>query len=177
MSVEDPRPRTAKGAKIALIGAGLVAGAIGAAAYSASAQASSTAAASAGSTATVPGSSTASAPAGYPAGAPAGAGRVPNGSAPTGAPNPGGSKPVRSDEKAVDSATAATLKAAALKSVPGGTVIRVETDAGDGAYEAHVRKSDGTLVTVKFDKTLKVIKVESGMGLGDPAPAGRPGSH
>jgi hypothetical protein len=30
-------------------------------------------------------------------------------------------------------------------------VYRVESDAGDGTYEAHVKKSDGTLVTVKFD--------------------------
>lgn len=91
--------------------------------------------------------------------------------------NPGGSAPVRSDEKAVTAAQAATLKAAALKAVPGGTVIRVETDAGDAAYEAHMRKADGTLVTVKFDKNLAVVKVESGMGQGDPAGGGGPGGH
>jgi uncharacterized membrane protein YkoI len=81
---------------------------------------------------------------------------------------------VRSDEKSVSASTAATLKAAALKAVPGGTVYRVETDAGDAAYEAHMTKADGSLVTVKFDKNLKVIKVETGMGQGDPAPAGQP---
>ena len=48
-----------------------------------------------------------------------------------------------------------------------------ETDAGDGAYEAHVTKSDGTRVTVKFDSSLKVIAVEDGMGKGDPAPSGQ----
>jgi hypothetical protein len=95
-------------------------------------------------------------------------------------PSPGGAAPVRSDEKAVSSTTEATLKAAALKAVPGGTVIRVETDAGDAVYEAHMQKADGTLVTVKFDKNLKVTKVETGMGQGDPAgkgggPAGGPG--
>jgi hypothetical protein len=88
---------------------------------------------------------------------------------------PGGSTPVRSDEKAVSSAQAKTLTAAALKAVPGGTVIRVETDAGDAAYEAHMRKADGTLVTVKFDHNLAVVRVESGMGQGDPRPAGGPG--
>jgi len=67
----------------------------------------------------------------------------------------------------------ATLKAAALKAVPGGTVIRIETDAGDNAYEAHTTKADGSLVTVKFDANLTVIKVEDGMGRGDPAPAGK----
>jgi hypothetical protein len=66
--------------------------------------------------------------------------------------DPGGSKPVRSHEQAVLSALEPELKAAALKAVPGGTVIRVETDAVDGEWEAHMRKSDGILVTVKFDK-------------------------
>ena len=88
-------------------------------------------------------------------------------------PGPGGAQPVRPDEKSVASATAATLRAAALKAVPGGTVYRIETDAGDGAYEVHMKKADGSLVTVKFDKNLTVTKVESGMGAGDPAPAGR----
>ena len=86
-------------------------------------------------------------------------------------PGPGGAQPVRPDEKSVSSATAATLRAAALKAVPGGTVYRIETDAGDGAYEVHMKKADGSLVTVKFDKNLKVTKVESGMGAGDPGPA------
>jgi hypothetical protein len=88
-------------------------------------------------------------------------------------PGPGGAQPVRSDEKSVPSATAATLRAAALKAVSGGTVYRIETDAGDGVYEAHMTKADGSLVTVKFDKNLKVAKVESGMGAGDPRPAGQ----
>ena len=87
-------------------------------------------------------------------------------------PGAGGAQPVRPDEKSVSSATAATLRAAALKAVPGGTVYRVETDAGDAVYEVHMKKADGSLVTVKFDKNLTVTKVESGMGAGDPAPAG-----
>ena len=87
-------------------------------------------------------------------------------------PGPGGAQPVRSDEKSVSDATAATLRAAALKAVPGATVYRIETDAGDGVYEVHMKKADGSLVTVKFDKNLTVTKVESGMGAGDPAPAG-----
>ena len=89
-----------------------------------------------------------------------------------GMPGPGGAQPVRHDERSVSSATAATLRAAALKAVPGGTVYRIETDAGDGVYEVHMKKADGSLVTVKFDKNLKVTKVESGMGAGDPGPAG-----
>ena len=78
------------------------------------------------------------------------------------------STPVRGDEKAVSDSTSATLKAKALAAVPGGTVYRIETDAGDGAYEAHMTKSDGSLVTVKFDQKLNVTGVETGMGTGDP---------
>jgi hypothetical protein len=88
-------------------------------------------------------------------------------------PGPGGAQPVRPDEKSVSSTTAATLRAAALKAVPGGTVYRIETDAGDGVYEVHMKKANGSLVTVKFDKNLTVTKVEGGMGAGDPAPAGQ----
>jgi len=92
-----------------------------------------------------------------------------------GQPGPGGSGPVRSDETEVTDATQlATLKAAALGAVPGGTIVRVETDAGDAAYEAHMTKADGTMVTVMFDTDLKVTAVEDGMGLGDPAPQGAP---
>lgn len=85
------------------------------------------------------------------------------------------SSPVRDDEKALTASNAAKVKAAALKAVPGGTVYRVETDAGDGAYEAHLTKSDGTEVTVKLDKNFKVTSVEAGMGKGDPQPSGQQG--
>jgi hypothetical protein len=84
---------------------------------------------------------------------------------------PGGAQPMRSDEKLVTGTNLSTLTAAAQKAVPGATIIRVETDAGDGVYEAHMTKADGSLVTVKFDKDLKVTKVEQGMGQGDPRPA------
>ena len=85
----------------------------------------------------------------------------------------GGAQPVRSDEKSVPGATAAALRAAVVKAVAGGSVYRIETDAGDGVYEVHMTKADGSLVTVKFDKNLKVTKVESGMGAGDPGTAGK----
>ena len=163
-----------RGVKVALVSAGLIAGVIGATAFGASAQSSSSGTTASGSSASANGSANGSTANGSTANGLMPNGSMPNGSAPSGQPNPGGARPVRSDEKAVDSATAAKLKAAALKAVPGGTVIRVETDAGDGVYEAHVKKSDGTLVTVKFDKNLNVTKVESGMGQGDPAPAGQP---
>jgi hypothetical protein len=62
--------------------------------------------------------------------------------------------------------TADKVKAAALAAVPGGTIIRVETDSDGSPYEAHVRKSDGSIVTVKVDEDFKVTSTESGFGAG-----------
>ena len=159
---EPPRRRFGKPQALGLLAAGAIAGGILAATLTASAQSGS------GSGTTTTTSPSASISAGAPA-------------APNGAPNGrqhghGGSAPVRGDEKALSAADAAKVKAAALKAVPGGTVYRVETDAGDGTYEAHMTKADGTEVTVKFDKSFAVTKVEDGMGSGDPAPAGQPGT-
>ncbi len=64
--------------------------------------------------------------------------------------------------------TATKVEAAALDAVPGGTVIRVETDSAGSPYEAHVRKADGTIVTVKIDENFKVTSTESGFGAGGP---------
>lgn len=91
-----------------------------------------------------------------------------------GGPPPGCARAMRSDEKQLTGADAAKAKAAALEAVPGGKVIRVETDAGDAKYEAHMIKADGTMVTVKMDKDFKVTAVEDGMGKGDPRPPGPP---
>jgi hypothetical protein len=83
---------------------------------------------------------------------------------------------VRAGEKALPGTDLATAKAAALKAVPGGTVYRVETDADGATYEAHMTKADGTHVTVKFDKSLKVTVIQSGMGAGGPGGPGGPAS-
>ena len=100
--------------------------------------------------------------------------------------NAHGSAPVRSDEKAVSATITAELTQKALAKVPGGKVYRVESDAGDAAYEAHMTKADGAEVTVKFDKNLNVTGVETGMGKGDrmtggphggPGGPGGPGDH
>jgi hypothetical protein len=95
------------------------------------------------------------------------------------APGPGirahTATPVRPGEKAETGTTLATLKAAALKAVPGGTVYRVETDADGATYEAHMTKADGTEVTVKFAKNLTVTAVEQGMGSGGSGGSGGPG--
>jgi len=63
-------------------------------------------------------------------------------------------------------ATKAT--AAAKAAVPGATIIRVETDSGGAVYEAHMKKADGSYVTVKMDKNFKVTAIQDGFGAGGP---------
>jgi hypothetical protein len=60
--------------------------------------------------------------------------------------------------------TAARVAAAAKAAVPGGTIIRVETDSQGAAYEAHMKKADGSYVTVKLDKNFKVTGTVDGFG-------------
>ena len=85
---------------------------------------------------------------------PSGAAQPPHGGAPWG--------PARGDETALTGDTAAKVEAAAEAEVPGGTVVRVETDAdGHAAYEAHLTKADGTPVTVYVDRQFEVVEVES----------------
>jgi hypothetical protein len=68
----------------------------------------------------------------------------------------------RSDETPLTGDAASKVRAAALDKVPGGTIVRVETDAdGNAAYEAHMTKADGTPVTVYVDKSFNVVSVES----------------
>jgi uncharacterized membrane protein YkoI len=59
-----------------------------------------------------------------------------------------------------DTATKAT--AAAEAAVPGATVLRVENDAEGATYEAHMKKTDGSQVTVKMDANFKVTGTEAG---------------
>jgi hypothetical protein len=68
----------------------------------------------------------------------------------------------RSDETVLTGSTAEQVRAAALKAVSGGTIVRVETDAdGHALYEAHMTKADGTPVTVYVDKSFNVVSVET----------------
>ena len=69
----------------------------------------------------------------------------------------------RSDETVLTGDTASKVTAAAQAKVPGGTVLRVESDGdGNAAYEAHMLKADGTPVTVYVDKDFNVVSVETG---------------
>ncbi|MEA2193546.1 MAG: hypothetical protein QOI73_3667 [Solirubrobacteraceae bacterium] len=78
-------------------------------------------------------------------------------------------RPERPEQTQLTGAAADKVKKAALDKVSGGTVVRVEAGGHDGsAYHAHVRKSDGTEVTVLVDEDFKATSVET-------HPAGGPG--
>jgi uncharacterized membrane protein YkoI len=71
--------------------------------------------------------------------------------------------PQRADEHALTGDTASKVRAAALSRVSGGTIERLETDAdGNAAYEAHMRKADGSRVTVYVNESFEVVAVQSG---------------
>jgi len=78
----------------------------------------------------------------------------------------------RSDETLLTGDALSKVTAIANAKVPGGTIIRIETDAdGNAAYEAHMTKSDGTPVTVYVDKDFNFVSVDTG----GPGGAGRHG--
>ena len=78
-------------------------------------------------------------------------------------PGQAGVPPQRPDETRLTGDTAAKVRAAALAKVSGGTVERVETDAGGhAAYEAHMTRSDGSRVTVYVNKSFEVVGTQAG---------------
>ena len=87
----------------------------------------------------------------------------------------------RSDETSLTGDALSKVTALAKAKVPGGTIVRVETDAdGNAAYEAHMVKADGTPATVYVNKQFEVVSVESGMpgppgGHGQPPPSSSSG--
>jgi hypothetical protein len=85
--------------------------------------------------------------------------------APRSAPNPSSPGP---GETLLTDGNATKARQAALAKVPGATVLRVETDAQGSPYEAHLQKSDGSQVTVKFNKQFEATDVQSGFGPGHP---------
>jgi hypothetical protein len=67
----------------------------------------------------------------------------------------------RDDETPLTGDTAARVGAAAKAKVPGGTIVRVETDAdGHAKYEAHMTDADGNPVTVYVGEDFAVVSVE-----------------
>jgi uncharacterized membrane protein YkoI len=94
-------------------------------------------------------------------------------------------RPQPPDQETLTGDTADKVKAAALKKVPGATVLRVESGGHGSAYHAHVRKSDGSEVTVLVNKDFEATSVETGGrgghggprdhdGHGPGGPGGRP---
>jgi hypothetical protein len=84
-------------------------------------------------------------------------------SAPPAAPDPqhpwGGQ---RSDETPLTGDALAKETAVENAQVPGGTVVRVETDAdGNARYEAHMTKADGTPVTVYVDANYSFVSAQT----------------
>jgi hypothetical protein len=75
-----------------------------------------------------------------------------------------------------DLAKATTAAEAAVR---GATVLRADTDPA-GAYVLHMKRADGTFVTVKLDASFKVTGVEDGLAAGapgvPPGPLGPPGA-
>jgi hypothetical protein len=68
----------------------------------------------------------------------------------------------RSDETLLTGDALSSVTAAAKAKVPGGTIVRVETDAdGNAAYEAHMTAADGSRTTVYVDKSFHVVSVDS----------------
>ena len=83
--------------------------------------------------------------------------------APATAP-PAGAQPwgrQRSDETLLTGDPLSKIAAIAEAKVPGGTVVRVETDAdGVATYEAHMTKADGSPVTVYVDSNFAFVSMQ-----------------
>ena len=110
------------------------------------------------STSATPGTSSTTAPAG---------GVPPTGTPPAGARgNPaalshGPGETLLTGTELTEATTAATA------AVPGATVVRAETNSSGGyPYEVHMKKSDGTYVTVELDSNFTVITTIAGFGAG-----------
>ena len=72
----------------------------------------------------------------------------------------------RSDETPLTGDELSKAQAAALAAPEVGSdaaVMRAETDAdGNGTYEVHVKKADGTMMTVYLDESFNVVETEEG---------------
>jgi hypothetical protein len=69
----------------------------------------------------------------------------------------------RSDETPLTGDALAKVTAVAQAKVPGGTIVRVETDAdGNAKYEAHMTDASGNPVTVYVDASFDYVSTQSG---------------
>lgn len=60
--------------------------------------------------------------------------------------------------------TATKVEAAVKAAQPNATIERMETAADGAAYEAHIKKADGTLATVLLNANFAVTSTEEGQG-------------
>jgi hypothetical protein len=68
----------------------------------------------------------------------------------------------RSDETELTGDALAKVTAAAKAKVPGGTIVRVETDAdGHATYEAHMLDASGNPITVYVSSSYEVVSTGS----------------
>ena len=67
-------------------------------------------------------------------------------------------------ETLLTGATLTSAVASADAAVPNATVVRAETDAQGATYEVHLKKADGTYVTVKENASFVVTATQSGFG-------------
>ena len=145
----SPKPRRLRRALVT--GAVVVGASLGAAGIASAATSSTTTPASGSSSTTAPSGGSASTP-------PAGTGGDP--ATLTHGPN----------ETLLTGTDLQEATAAATAAVPGATVIRAETDSsGASPYEVHMKKSDGSDVTVELSSSFAAITTVSGFGTG---PAG-----
>lgn len=156
MNSKNPRLRRRLTGTVLLAGMGLGAG-VGAAGI-ASAASSTPTTSSTSSTASATAPSTGTPPAGAPAGQP-----------PVGAPNPA-AMTHGPGETLLTGTDLTKATAAAQASEPGATIVRAETDSsGDATYEVHMKKADGSFITVELNSAFVVTGTTSGFG---PGPAG-----
>jgi hypothetical protein len=107
-----------------------------------------------------------------PAAAPAPSGQAPSGQDQSGQDQPrqapdwskGGHQANGKTETLLTGDDLTKATAAAQAAVPGATVQRAETDAEGAAYEVHMTKADGSIVTVKLDSNFNVTQTTDGMG-------------
>ena len=99
---------------------------------------------------------------------------------PMGKGGPGGPRGQRSDETVLTGDDATKVQAAVEATYPDATIDRMETDAdGNGVYEAHITKGDGTHATVYLDESFAITGEDAGIrrGPGGHGGPGGPGRH
>jgi len=102
----------------------------------------------------------------------------PHGGGPDGRPPFGHGDPATlnhgPDETLLTGADLASATAAAEAAQPGATVVRAETNNNGNPYEVHMKKADGTYVTVLLNSSFVVTGTEADFGHHPGGPQGTP---